>query len=1277
MASVEKLAIRGIRSFDATQLIVVEFCSPVTVIVGHNGSGKTTIIECLKYATTGDQPPNTRGGAFVHDPKIANDKEVKAQVKLRFRAANGQRMLAVRNLSVTTKKTGALTMKTLETILALDTEKPKGGAADEIEPSNKRAVISSRCAEIDTEIPNLLGVSKAVLDNVIFCHQEDSYWPLAEPSILKKKFDDIFEATKFTKALDSIKSLRKDRVAELKAEKERLEGLSREKAHADKLHDRISSLTSDIANKEIGYDAMREEYELLVIANQKFYDSATKFREIFMQVENLQEKKKHYQQELDDARENLQEMSDPDEVLLERVRNFDLHISQQKHKLKTEGTKLQDLEDDLSRSRKEYGEKLTEKGQYEAERKAHVQRVEDRETLIRELSNRFHMKGFDHTPLEREHVAEFITTFTDVRNQQNTATEDIQREYKLKSDDFNAKSRELHGELAGLKSQKETDKTRIANLNSAITKAEQDVDAAETLTSQLKLIETDIEEKEKRLQKIREEIKAANFDERITEKSTQMRSLSLKSADLEKEIQTLSLQADTRAKLELKREALRTKTSEVKTTLEINNPKFRRLVGSDANPETVEREVERALTDKEHEQGELQRSSESSGKDLAALEVAITNLKEQLAAKNQELQNLDREIRGGIRGFDTVVSAIDDAQRELDDRDRDLHLSEGSSEIWTDLLNQGKTKRKCPLCARDMNNRDLETYDKIVHEQLKKSTPAAITAIKQEKADWDEELKRLQKLGHRASERDKIKNVEVPYIEKQLEEKQSALPAATKRSHEALERLNNVKKELREIAGLKEHAVSVSRTHQEIQRLQREITSLENDLLSTGSTKTVDDVQSALEAARAESYALDREKQSITAEKDRQLMLLRSQENDLHALQLNLSEVKSQLRDKSALEKRIGEMQQEVTDVSAHLKALDAKIGNVESSVRRLELEYKQTESELNKKIIEAQRSSQELNQSVDKLESFNRPIERYVKEKRSRLLKEANAAIEQLQADMEELGQQIEKARSVVSGIEKEIHESGASMANLRENLRVRKLVKDIAATQAQIDTYDMEEAAKAKRIFQEKYQKEKDRETELQSKVRFQVLPALKMCLNFTPKFAHLGGELSSLREQLRTLEHDSNEFKDVGRRYRDQLIRVKMSDMANNDLEKYAKALDNAIMKYHSLKMEEVNDTMRHLWNKTYQGTDIDGIKICSDSEGGLTKRSYNYRVVMTKDQVEMDMRGRCSAGQKMLASIIIRLALADSFGQNCGILALDEPTNALDTENIDALASSLVE
>ncbi|KAF2233830.1 hypothetical protein EV356DRAFT_524239 [Viridothelium virens] len=64
-------------------------------------------------------------------------------------------------------------------------------------------------------------------------------------------------------------------------------------------------------------------------------------------------------------------------------------------------------------------------------------------------------------------------------------------------------------------------------------------------------------------------------------------------------------------------------------------------------------------------------------------------------------------------------------------------------------------------------------------------------------------------------------------------------------------------------------------------------------------------------------------------------------------------------------------------------------------------------------------------------------------------------------------------------------------------------------------------------------------------------------------------------------------------------------------------------------------------------------------------------------MVKQDAEMDMRGRCSAGQKVLASIIIRLALAECFGVNCGLIALDEPTTNLDRSNIRALAGSLAE
>ena len=46
---------------------------------------------------------------------------------------------------------------------------------------------------------------------------------------------------------------------------------------------------------------------------------------------------------------------------------------------------------------------------------------------------------------------------------------------------------------------------------------------------------------------------------------------------------------------------------------------------------------------------------------------------------------------------------------------------------------------------------------------------------------------------------------------------------------------------------------------------------------------------------------------------------------------------------------------------------------------------------------------------------------------------------------------------------------------------------------------------------------------------------------------------------------------------------------------------------------------------------------------------------YRVVMCVGDAELEMRGRCSAGQKVLACLIIRLALAETFCLNCGILA----------------------
>jgi DNA repair protein RAD50 len=99
-----------------------------------------------------------------------------------------------------------------------------------------------------------------------------------------------------------------------------------------------------------------------------------------------------------------------------------------------------------------------------------------------------------------------------------------------------------------------------------------------------------------------------------------------------------------------------------------------------------------------------------------------------------------------------------------------------------------------------------------------------------------------------------------------------------------------------------------------------------------------------------------------------------------------------------------------------------------------------------------------------------------------------------------------------------------------------------------------------------------------------------------------------------------------------------------MAVKDIEKYHSALDKALQQFHKNKITDINTIIRDLWTLTYKGEDISNIKIVSGKGTGTSSRSYNYRVVMSKGgSNEMDMRGRCSAGQRVLASIVIRLAL----------------------------------
>ncbi|KAG5899851.1 hypothetical protein JTB14_012321 [Gonioctena quinquepunctata] len=170
---------------------------------------------------------------------------------------------------------------------------------------------------------------------------------------------------------------------------------------------------------------------------------------------------------------------------------------------------------------------------------------------------------------------------------------------------------------------------------------------------------------------------------------------------------------------------------------------------------------------------------------------------------------------------------------------------------------------------------------------------------------------------------------------------------------------------------------------------------------------------------------------------------------------------------------------------------------------------------------------------------------------------------------------------------------------------------------------------------------------------------------------------GQREEIEQQVAELEKDlaKPENKNAYNNYKKQFFELNVNKVVLEELNKYVIVLEKSVLKFHEERLVHINRTIRELWRSMYRGNDIDYIEIKTENTGGGKRRTYNYKVVQVKNNVELEMRGRCSAGQKVLACLVIQMALAETFSTKCGILALDEPTTNLDRENILSLSDAL--
>ena len=166
-----------------------------------------------------------------------------------------------------------------------------------------------------------MGVSQAVLQNVIFCHQEESNWIFGDPKTLKDKFDAIFASTRYSKALDHIKLTLKSLKEEIKDYEKDEAGQKVHKQHAHEFTQKLRGFEHQENDEKKKKIELEEEIKHLTLKQKKVHDGLEKWKGFTEHQKESNQKIKGHEEHLASTLDKIEEeIADSDEELLKEKR---------------------------------------------------------------------------------------------------------------------------------------------------------------------------------------------------------------------------------------------------------------------------------------------------------------------------------------------------------------------------------------------------------------------------------------------------------------------------------------------------------------------------------------------------------------------------------------------------------------------------------------------------------------------------------------------------------------------------------------------------------------------------------------------------------------------------------------------------------------------------------------------------------------------------------------------------------------------------------------------
>ncbi|GAB2227860.1 hypothetical protein Drorol1_Dr00009687 [Drosera rotundifolia] len=1259
MSTVDKMLIKGIRSFDPENRHVITFFRPLTLIVGANGAGKTTIIECLKLSCAGDLPPNTRSGhSFIHDPKVSGETETKAQIKLRFRTPVGKDVVCIRSFQLT-QRASKLEFKAID--CTLQTIDPITG---------EKVSLSYRCADMDREIPALMGVSKAILENVIFVHQDESTWPLQEPATLKKKFDDIFSATRYTKALEVIKKLHKEQALEIKTHKLKLENLQTLKDAAYELR---RSIAQDQENAEAMKIQMHGLDKELQEVDAKIHHTETTLKDLRKLQEQIiiktAERSTLFKEQQKQYEALSEENEDTDEELREWKTKFDQRIARLDimiEKLKRENVDIETRIAFLKESIESY---ICDVSKLQVEAESQMSLKNERDSRVQELFAKLNL-GQVVAPFSNEASSSLTSRIKrrlmDLEMDLQDKKEAIEVEIQAAWDSFvGAEHR-----CSNIEAQKRATAQMKGDVVDRIKRLEGERDLYEHQFSNIDLSRMDERERsmEAELERKSNQLSSKQFNSTINQMRTEIYSIGDKIKSLNREKDNLSADSEDRGKLSLKKSEFENLKKRCKKILDDHKDKIRGVLkGRLPSDKDLKKEMIQAFRATTMEFDDINSKSREAEKEVSALQIKIQEVNDNLSKYRKDMDARRQYIESKLQSLDQQSHVIESYQKVLDTakEKRDVekskyNIADGMRQMFDPFERVARAHHICPCCERPFT---AEEEDEFVKKQRVKAATTAehMKVLAVETSTADSLFQQLDKLRMVYEEYVKIGKDTIPAAEKNLAELDEELEKKSQALDDILGVLAQVKGDKDAIESLIQPVETADRLYLETQALQREIDDLAYKLDITGqSIRSMEEIQSELSLLENSRERLQQDLGTLIDEE-------RHMKDDISSIMLRhtvLKEEKVKVAGALDAAKKVEEELQSLLSKKGQFeleeKHLGEALGPASREKERLRRDHNDLKDRLtheHEKQVKIQRSYQ---QDIDELDKFNSKIKEYYDLRKDEKLKELQEKRSQSQFELQSCGSRKQELLAELSKNEDLKRNQDQLRRSIDDNLNYRKTKAEVDALTREIESLE-EEIMKIGGVST--FQNDMARF----SQERERVLSEVNRCR----------GTLSVYESNISKHKIDlkQTQYKDIDKRYFDQLLQLKTMEMANKDLDRYHNALDKALMRFHTMKMEEINKIIKELWQQTYRGQDIDYIYIHSDAEA-IGTTSYSYKVLMQTGFAELEMRGRCSAGQKVLASLIIRLALAETFCLNCGILALDEPTTNLDAPNTESLAAAIL-